>query len=174
MKKIRPNLKVSVITVLIAVAIILFVVLALYHSKEDILLTPDVAPDTTEKYAETIPNDHDSPVKDEAGGGSVSLAYSNEVTIDLSDMLASLYFANPGKSNKSIVLQIIIQEQVVIQSDLLPPSYQVKQLAIQPSAANKLSPGGYHGTFRVLYYDINTGEKSVVDTKIPIYITVRK
>lgn len=35
-----------------------------------------------------------------------------------------------------------------------------------------LSAGGYEGKFAVLYYDPDTGEKAVVNTEIPVTITV--
>jgi hypothetical protein len=35
-----------------------------------------------------------------------------------------------------------------------------------------LSPGGYKGSFSVFYYDPSSGEKAMVNTEIPILVTV--
>ena len=137
-------------------------------------LAPDFVPKEAEQYAETIPGDTGTPTKSEEGGGSVTLAYSNEVTIDLSEETAELYFANPGKSNHDILLQVVIQNEVIIQSNTLMPGYEVKQLKLLPDASRKLSSGEYSGNFLVLYYDLDLGEKAIVNTQIPIRITVKE
>ena len=102
----------------------------------------------------------------------MSLTYSNEVTIDLSDKAAGLYFANPGKSNQDMVLQVVIQDTVILQSGTLKPGHQVKLLNLLEGAEKMLQPGGYEGKFVVLYYDPISGEKSMVNTEIPITINV--
>ena len=135
-------------------------------------LTPDYAPQKQEQNAETIPDDTGDKMENPQGGGAVSLTYSNEVTIDLSDKAAGLYFANPGKSNQDMVLQIVIQDTVILQSGTLSPGHQVKLLNLLEGADDMLQPGGYEGKFIVLYYDPISGEKSMVNTEIPITINV--
>lgn len=135
-------------------------------------LTPDYAPQKQEQNAETIPDDTGDKMENPEGGGAVSLTYSNEVTIDLSDKAASLYFANPGKSNQDMVIQIAIQDTVILQSGTLKPGNQVKLLNLLEGAEKMLQPGGYEGKFIVLYYDQTNGEKSMVNTEIPITINV--
>ena len=135
-------------------------------------LTPDYAPQETEQHAETIPDDSGEKMEKPEGGGSVSLTYSNKVTVDLSDKMASVYFANPGKSNQDMVIQISIQDTVILQSGTLKPGNQVKLLNLLEGAEKMLQPGGYEGKFVVLYYDPISGEKSMVNTEIPITINV--
>ena len=135
-------------------------------------LTPDYAPQKQEQNAETIPDDSGEKMEKPEGGGSVSLTYSNNVTIDLSDKAASLYFANPGKSNQDMVLQIVIQDTIILQSGTLAPGHQVKLLNLLEGAETMLQPGGYEGKFIVLYYDQESGEKAMVNTEIPVSITV--
>ena len=135
-------------------------------------LTPDYAPQQQEQNAETIPDDSGEKMEKPEGGGAVSLTYSNEVTIDLSDKAAAVYFANPGKSNQDMVLQIVIQDTVILQSGTLKPGNQVKLLNLLEGAEDMLQPGGYEGKFVVLYYDPISGEKSMVNTEIPITINV--
>ena len=136
------------------------------------VLAPDYAPQDKEQNAETIPGDTGDKMENPEGGGAVSLTYSNEVTIDLSDKAAALYFANPGKSNQDMVIQIAIQDTIILQSGTLSPGNQVKILNLLEGAEDMLQPGGYEGKFIVLYYDQTSGEKSMVNTEIPITINV--
>ena len=135
-------------------------------------LTPDYAPHEMEHNAEIIPDDTGDKMENPEGGGAVSLTYSNEVTIDISDKAAALYFANPGKSNQDMVIQIVIQDTIILQSGTLSPGNQVKILNLLEGAEDMLQPGGYEGKFIVLYYDLTSGEKSMVNTEIPVTINV--
>ena len=137
-----------------------------------VILNPDYAPQKQEQNAETIPNDTGDKMEPPEGGGAVSLTYSNEVKIDISDKAAAVYFANPGKSNQDMVLQVVIQDTVILQSGTLKPGNQVKLLNLLEGAEKMLQPGGYEGKFVVLYYDPISGEKSMVNTEIPITINV--
>ena len=113
-------------------------------------------------------------MESDKGGGSVSLSYSDKITIDLSDGQATLMFANPGKSNQDMVLQIVIRDTVIVQSGTLSPGNRVTTLDLLPGAEKRLVPGGYDGKFAVFYYDEKTGEKAMVNTEIPISITIEE
>lgn len=167
-KKLIPIL--AVITV-IALGVTVW---ALFFRESGPVLAPDYAPQEEEQHAETIPNDDGEKMEQPDGGGSVSLSYSHEVTIALGEETAKLYFANPGKSNQDIVLQLVVQDQVILQSGTLKPGNQVTSLELLNGAAKMLSEGGYEGKFVVLYYHPETGEKAVVNTEIPVSITVGK
>lgn len=159
---------------LITVTAIGVTIWALFFRAPDVSLTPDYAPVTTEKYAEPIPNDKGGQVAAQPGSGSVSLTYSNEVTIDLGSGSVSLLFANPGRSNQDMVLQIVIQDTVILQSGRITPGNQVTALELTEAAAGMLSPGGYEGSFLIFYYDLTSGEKSIVNTEVLISVTVRE
>ena len=139
----------------------------------DIVLTPDIAPEQPEQNAQPIPGDK-AEEKEPSTGGSVSLTYSDQVTIDLSREEATLLFANPGRSNRDLVLQIVVQDVVLVQSGTIEPGNQVKTLTLLSGTAEMLRPGGYDGNFMVHYYDRNTGEREMVNTEIPVSITVKK
>jgi hypothetical protein len=141
--------------------------------KEEIFV-PDIAPEETEPNVETIPGDTVPDATAPAGGGSVSLSYSNRVMVDLSDKMVALYFANPARSNQDVILQIVVGEEIIVQSGLIPAGCQVNSLALLPDVASKLHNGGYNGKFVLYYYDRQTGEKATVSTEIPIYIGVSK
>lgn len=157
----------------ITAAALCVTVWALWFRMPNVTLAPDYAPKETEPHAQLIPNDSDEPKKSETGGGSVSLIYSNQASIDLSDEIASLMFANPGKSNQNMVVQIVIQGEVIVQSGMILPGRQVTELDLLEGAAAMLTPGGYDGNFSVLYYHPESGEKAIVNTEIPIRIEVR-
>ena len=162
------------ILLLITIAAMCVTVWALFFrdSGGQQVLAPDYAPQQQEQNAETIPDDSGEKMEKPEGGGSVSLTYSNKVTIDISDKAAALYFANPGKSNQDMVIQIAIQDTIILQSGTLSPGNQVKLLNLLEGAETMLQPGGYEGKFIVLYYDQESGEKAMVNTEIPVTITV--
>ena len=161
-----------VLLLLITAAAVCVTVWALFFRDSGPVLAPDYAPQQMEQNAEPIPDDTGDKMKNPEGGGAVSLTYSNKVTIDLSDKAASLYFANPGKSNQDMVIQIAIQDTIILQSGTLKPGNHVKMLNLLEGAEEMLQPGGYEGKFIVLYYDQTSGEKSMVNTEIPITINV--
>ncbi len=136
-------------------------------------LTPDYAPRQEEKYAEDIGDNNESKMSQAKGGGAVSLTYTTNVEIDLSSNVADLYFANPSKSNQDIVLQIVVKDVIIAQSGTISPGKQISKLSLLSDAAAKLSAGGYNGEFKVLYYQPDTHEKTIVNTEIPVNITVK-
>lgn len=71
-----------------------------------------------------------------------------------------------------MVIQIVVQDTVILQSGTLKPGYQVGSLDLLEGAEKQLVPGGYEGKFVVLYYDQTSGEKAMVNTEIPITINV--
>lgn len=174
MEKKDNSKKLIPILAMITVIALGVTVWALFFRDSGPVLAPDYAPQEEEQHAETIPNDDGEKMEQPDGGGSVSLSYSREVTIALGEKTAKLYFANPGKSNQDIVLQLVVQDQVILQSGTLKPGNQVTSLELLNRAAKMLSEGGYEGKFVVLYYHPETGEKAVVNTEIPVSITVGK
>ena len=157
---------------LITVIAVAVTVWALFFRTPDVHLVPDYAPVAAEQFAQPIPGDNGQRKDAEPGSGSVSLTYSNEVSIDLSRGKAELVFANPGRSNQDMVLQIVIQDRVILQSGRLTPGNQVTQLELFDDAVKMLSPGGYEGVILVFYYDQISGEKAMINTEIPVSVTV--
>ena len=134
-------------------------------------LAPDYAPQEIEPNAQPTPEPEDTEKLDQVqGGGSVSLQYTKEAAVDLSDGMVYLSFANPGESNQDIVLQVIVQGKVIAQSKLLPPGNSISQLPLLDGV--NLSPGGYNGKFTAAYYYEN-GEKAIIQTDIPLVIRVQ-
>ncbi|MBX9035112.1 hypothetical protein [Gordonibacter massiliensis (ex Traore et al. 2017)] len=137
-------------------------------------LAPDYAPQQEEGRAEPIAGDTGGKLEEPEGGGAVSLAYSKEVTVRLSAEEATLLFANPSKSNRDMILQIVVKDEVIVQSGLIKPGNQVTSLSLLEGAGQALQLGGYDGKFKVLYYSQSTSEKEFVSTEIPVSITVEE
>lgn len=134
-------------------------------------LTPDYAPQQ-EENVESMGDEGDEKLEAAEGGGAVSLTYSVDVSVSLSEETVSLYFGNPSRSTENIVLQLMIQDTVIMQSGLIEPGSQVSTLSLLAGAAEHLEPGGYDGKFVVLYYDPETGARAIVTTEIPVTVTV--
>ncbi len=168
-KKRRLLLLLLLLLLLIAVGVTIW---ALFFRQAPALV-PDYAPRQQEQHAEDIGDSGEEKLTQSKGGGAVSLTYTTQVTISLADGQASLYFANPSRSNQDIVLQIVVQDVVLAQSGTISPGKQVTTLDLLEGAADQLSAGGYNGEFVVLYYQPDTHEKTIVNTQIPVNITVQ-
>lgn len=161
--------------IIIVVLCLLVTVWALFFGDSGTtLLTPDYAPIEKEENGEKIEGDNGAKLEAESGGGAVGITYSDKVTIDLSDKKATLYFANPGKSLQDMVLQVVIQDVIIIQSGTINPGIQVRTLNLSDGKEELLAEGIYEGKFVVHYYDAETGEKAMINTEISIVITVQE
>lgn len=164
-----------IIIALITVAAIGVTIWALFFRKpDDSGLTPDYAPQETEDNAEPMPDNGNDKLESPDGGGAVALSYTKNVAIDISSEKAVLNFGNPQESNKDMLVQIVIQDTILVQSGRLTPGHKVTQLDLLEGAAKKLQPGGYEGKIVVLFYDQKSGEKAMLNAEIPVTIQVQK
>lgn len=157
---------------LIAIAAVGLSIWAIWFRDNTPVLAPDYAPQQIEENAEPIGDDDDEKLSQPEGGGAVGLTYAKKVDISLSDKSATLLFANPTKSNQDMVLQLAIDDVVIIQSGRLEPGNRVLTLSLLDGAEKQLAAGGYDGKFVVLYYDRTSGEKAMINTEIPVTVTV--
>ena len=168
-RKSRWIILLLLLLLLIAIGVTLW---ALFF-REETTLTPDYAPRREDKYAQSLDDQGDEKLEQVQGGGAVSLTYSTKVTVTLDDGMASVYFANPSKSNQDMVLQLVVQDVILAQSGRLSPGKQLDTLELLEGAASRLQPGGYNGQFVGLFYQPDTGEKTIVNTEIPVDVTVQ-
>ena len=170
--------KTNIILISALVGIIVFLICTcayLILAKEETpVLSPDIAPSSTDKHSEPMNDGSQGTTETATGGGAASLAYTKKVTIDLSSEKASMMFGNPSKSNQNLIIQVIIQETVISQSGLIEPGNKVTTLELLPKIKNSLSEGVYSGKYLVFAYDRETGEKEKVVMEIPITINVQK
>ncbi len=134
-------------------------------------LAPDYAPQEIEPNAEPTPDTGKDKLEQEQGGGAVSLEYTKDVTVDLSDKIVTFRFANPQESNQDMVLQVVVQGEVIAQSQLIPPGNKLSKLTLRDGI--NLSVGGYDGKYTVLYYYEN-GEKALLETDVPLTVKVQE
>ena len=135
-------------------------------------LTPDYAPQEMDANAKDIEGADEDKLDLPEGGGAVGLTYIPEVTIDLSDNLASFMFQNPMRSNSDVVLQIVIQDEILAQSGKIVPGKELDSMELLRGAADMLSPGGYEGKFVILFYDPVSAERSVLKSEGAVTINV--
>lgn len=147
---------------------------ALWFRNDDTILPPDYAPIEEDKNAFDIDGDSSAKLDAEEGGGAVGLTFSQSVSVDLSDNTATVFFQNPGRSVCDVVLQIVIQDKVIAQTGKLIPGKQIATVELVAGAADMLAEGGYNGSFVISMYDCESGERAMVNTNVPVNITVSK
>lgn len=170
-KKKRRWLLLLLLLLLFVVAGIVIGAIWSQSRNSETILTPNRAPQA-EDNAESIGDDGDEKLPQSEGGGAVSITYAKEVSISLSDKSATLMFANPTKSNQDMVLQLVINDITILQSGKLEPGSMVSTLSLPDDAEKRLTAGGYDGKFLVLFYDRESGEQAMVNTEIPVSVTV--
>lgn len=114
----------------------------------------------------------ESSVSTSAGGGTVSLTYSDAATIDLTAGQVMLLFANPEKSGWDATVCLVVGEREAARSDLLAPGEQVTQLPLLDGAEKDIAAGSCSGTLKVSFYHPQTGTKAMLDAEIPVTVTV--
>lgn len=169
----KTSLTVIVLLLLLIVALAAVCVWAVFfRDSGSVILPPDYAPMEEESNATDIEGDVSTKLEAPEGGGAVGLTYSSTVTVDLSDGSVKMLFQNPGRSLNNMILQVLVQDTLLAQSDLLVPGKQLNQLPLNKDAVSKLQPGGYKGQFVVSIYNPDTGEKSMVDAQVEISVVV--
>ena len=168
-KKKRIIVVVLCLIITIAIAVSLW---ALFFREDDDILPPDYPPQETEKNQTPIPDDQGGTIQTPEGGGAVNITYSEKINIDLSDKKATLYYANPSRSNQNVAIAIVIGEKVILRSELITPGNMVNSLPLAEGAEKKLVAGGYNATLVVYCYDTETGEKAMIDTTGSVFLTV--
>ena len=166
----KKSRRLILLLLLIAILAVIIAVWALFFNDKVEIIPPDRLP-VADDNIEKIPDDSDVKNEAPADGGAVTLTFSKDVTIENGE--AELYFANPGKSTHDIVLQIIIRDTVIAQSGSIAPGNQIKSLDLAENTDDILTKGEYDGKFMVYYYDKLNGEKAVLNTEIPVNISVK-
>ncbi len=81
-------------------------------------------------------------------------------------------FGNPSRSNREAIVQLVVQDNVVLQSDSIAPGTQVTELDLADGAAEKLTAGVCEGKFVVYFYDRESGRWATLNAEIPVTVTV--
>ena len=171
MKNIKnANIMIGVLSSIIVISIGVIVYLVFFYNKQ----IPDYPNGVNDDNIVKTDSDKNKMDKSE-GGGAVSLSYSKNVTIDMITNKASINFKNPSKSTQSLELQLLLQQDdeeiLVAKTDRIPPGYSIYEMDIFDK--DSIQSGKYNGKFIVSYYDEETEEKAIVDTEIPVDITIQ-
>ena len=168
----KKGYKIAIVILLVILIVLTVVMISVILRKKPNTLAPDYAPQEVEQNAQQMSEEDNEKLDQQDGGGAVSLSYSKDVSIKLDKSIASLYFANPNKSNQDMILQIFIQDSLAAQSGLMPPGYEINEMDLSKDIS--LSEGLYEGKFIVSYYQRDSGEKAMINTEIPLTIEVVK
>lgn len=164
------------LVVLLAIILVLLLLRSCGRPDSGTVLEPDYELVKPDPNASAIPG-QDKPETPPAsqGGGSMSLIYSDQVSVDLATGKVGLFYQNPSDSTHSIVVQIIIQrgeeQYLVAESGSIDRGFMLTELTMAKDM--QLSQGVYEGVMKLLFFDPLTGERAVVDTNIPVEITVK-
>ncbi len=170
-KKNRSSLIIIIILLLLLLATISVTVWAVFFRDTTPVLAPDYAPQEDDKNAIDLNDKDTEKLEQQEGGGAMSLRYRKEIVVDLATKTAAMSFDNPAKSNQNMLIQLEIKGVVVAQTGLIRPGRGIRRLDLFDNAV--LSPGVYNGKYVLYYYHEDTGEKAVVNTEIPLQVTVQ-
>ena len=103
-----------------------------------------------------------------SSGGSVSIRYTKQVVVDTAAKIAKLYYANPENSQSGVALQLILvdssgKEAILGKSGLLKPGTKLEELRLEDA---NCKPGSYDGKFVLTFYDMESGEKAILNTVV--------
>ena len=140
--------------------------------------TPDYPEPPAESNAETYVETEaatEAPKLDKVeGGGAVGLTYQTDVTVFLDSGMANLMFANPNRSVDNVAVVLYVDGFRVAESGILVPGTQITTLTLNEVGKRTIKNiGMYDGEFLVEFYNADTNEKAVVNTKIPVRVMVR-
>ncbi len=167
-----PGCLAPLLLFLLALIALLIALWAFFLRSGDIL-EPDFNILDIEDNAQAMaPAGDTTPGQSSDGGGAVVLNYTYEARIDRQAEQVTLYFGLPHRSNRDAVLQLIVGDTLLAQSGRIQPGFEVYTLALEPGVARRLQTGAYDGILRVLYYNAQTGERSMLDTQIDLTIVV--
>lgn len=151
---------------LAALAVLL---LLLLRPQEPVVVEPDHPLPPRDPYVQPIEDDNSQRAEVPEGGGSVSMIYTLEASIDLSTGEVNIYFKNPNASSHDVVVELYIvsegEEYPVAESGLLEPGYQLTRMELGADAP-MLTQGLYDGLFRLRCYDPTSGERALVAPEI--------
>lgn len=166
----RQRATIIILSVLLSISLMIGIWALFFRNTDP---KDDYAPVALESNAEIIINDEqEEKMEYPVGGGALSLTYSKNVAVNLSSKTVSLLIGNPQKSRQDIVVKIVSDNVIIAQSGRITPGNQITRLSVTDEAVKKLTNGGIEGKIVILCYDSETQEKAMIDTEIPVTISV--
>lgn len=141
----------------------------LLQGEGPLVIQPDHPLPEKDAYVEEIEGDDSEKAEVAEGGGSVSMIYTLEANVTLSDNVVEIYFKNPNASSHNVVTELYLvsgeKEILVARSGLIEPGFELHRLDLD-SAAVTLSEGVYTGLYKIQCYAPETGERALVAPEI--------
>ena len=112
--------------------------------------------------------------KDDGSDSDVSMKYAGYVTLYNDDKYMTMNFTNPGKSKKSMSLEIIAnvagEDILLATTGKIRPGYKVNKVETERKYA--IPEGTYDGKYRVHFYN-EEGSEEIVNSEIKIKVYVK-
>lgn len=129
------------------------------------VITPDHPLPPVDDNSQKLEDDDSQKAETPDGGGSLSMIYTLEATLDLSEKTIGIYIKNPNASSHNVTVDFYIVsggvEYLVAQSGLLEAGYGLTQMTLLENAPT-LSEGLYTGLYRLHCFDPVSGEQAMV------------
>jgi len=115
----------------------------------------------------------DAMIDPREGSNFVSVQLNQIVNVSLTTGECQLNFRNPGQSNHSVVVQLHLDDTIIAESGAVPPGYILDSLRLttMPDSATLL-PGEFGATAFLVFYDINTHNRAMVESQFPVVLVV--
>ena len=141
-----------------------------------VIIQPDHPLPPLDDNSEKLEDDDSQKADAPEGGGSLSMIYTLDATLDLSEKAIGIYFKNPNASSHNVTVDFYIisggSEYLIAQSGLLEAGYGLTKMTLLDNAP-ALQEGLYTGLYRLHCYDPLTGEQAMVVPSITgVSITV--
>lgn len=104
-----------------------------------------------------------------------TLSHSVSILLDSGDCL--LDFSNPADNTNSMVIKLSIENEdgsrtAIAKSGAILPGYQVRSISLLDGVT--LDAGEYTGYVTLIPYDIVTNDKSMIETELPVSLSISK
>lgn len=106
----------------------------------------------------------------EDGMMNASFTVGQTVTVDVSDDIVHFYYVNPVDSSHDTVVSIVIDDQVIAESGRVKPGYGLTE--IDGVDITGLDYGTYEGTVEMVYYNPETGVRSMTTGSVAVDISI--
>lgn len=169
---VKRNIAIIILSAVVVVCLCVTAWALFFRDGEEPSQSADYPTLELESNQTPIEGDTGDKLESPEGGGAINVTFGTTATVSLSDKTVKLYYANPNASNKNVTVSVMIDDLTVASSGLISPGNQVTELKLDEAAISALSVGSRNAELVVRAYDVESGEKAMVDTKGNITLTV--
>lgn len=112
-------------------------------------------------------------------GNTIEFRINRTIDVSMVTGKCSIDFANPSSSNQYIVVEMVMKNAdnesfVVASSDAVEPGYGLQFIQFAGDKLGKMEEGEYEATVNLIPYNVETNERAVVETQLPVVIKTHK